>query len=63
MANITPLYMSVSDAQIRYGICHSSLYELFQLEDCPKLKKFGRKTLIPVAEFDKFFEAHLDVSA
>lgn len=59
MQQQTMLYMSVSDALKRYGVSRSSLYLLFRESECPALKKFGKKTLIPVNEFDRFFEAHL----
>lgn len=54
-----PLYMSVRDAKARYGIGQTSLYELFATEGCPAILKFGKKVLIPVAEFDAFFKAQL----
>ncbi len=56
---IDKLYMTISEACSRYGIGRTSLYTLFQLDGCPKLRKFGNRTLVPVAEFDEFFESFL----
>ena len=53
--NVAPLYMSVSQALERYGISRSTFYQIIQLEDCPKLGKVGKKTIIPIAAFDEFF--------
>ena len=60
MENITKLYMTVNEACERYGIGRTSLYATFQMEGCPELKKFGNKTLLPVREFDAFFESLLE---
>lgn len=58
---VEKLYMTVTEACRRYGIGRTSLYSLFALEECPTLRKFGNKTLIPVREFDAFFEGILTV--
>lgn len=55
-SKIAPLYMSVSQALERYGICRTTFYQIAQLEGCPKLGKIGNKTVVPIAAFDKFFD-------
>lgn len=55
--NITPLYMSVSQALERYGVSRTTLYQIFQLDGCPKLGKCGKKILVPVTAFDEFFSS------
>ncbi len=54
-SNVAPLYMSVTQALERYGICRTTFYQIVQLEGCPKLGKVGKKTLVPIAAFDEFF--------
>lgn len=54
-SNVAPLYMSVTQALERYGICRTTFYQIVQLEGCPKLGKVGKKTVIPIAAFDEFY--------
>lgn len=54
--SITPIYMSVNQALERYGISRTTFYQICQLEGCPKLGKVGKKTIIPIVSFDKFFD-------
>ncbi len=56
-SNVAPLYMSVSQALERYGICRTTFYQIVQLDGCPKLGKVGKKTIVPIAAFDEFFNS------
>ncbi|HHU84351.1 MAG TPA: helix-turn-helix domain-containing protein [Clostridiales bacterium] len=60
MVKIDKLYCSISEACIRYGICRSKIYELLKNEECPEVKRFGKKVLIPISSFDKFFDSQLE---
>lgn len=60
---IAQIYMSVADACRRYGIGKTTLYQLMQYNECPEIRKLGHRTLIPVAEFDAFFESLLETPA
>lgn len=61
MSNISQLYMSTQDACKRYSISRTTLYSLFQLDECPLIRKLSNRVLIPVKEFDEFFESVLGV--
>lgn len=56
-SNVAPLYMSVTQALERYGICRTTFYQIVQLDGCPKLGKVGKKTIVPIAAFDEFFNS------
>lgn len=51
---IEKLYMTVSEAEHRYAIGKTKLYELFQYPGCPIIRKLGRRVLIPLKDFDAF---------
>lgn len=63
IVQLEPLYMSVKAACERYSLGRNSIYELFQVKGCPAIKKYGCKVLIPVREFDEFFESQLETAA
>ncbi len=56
MEKVKPIYMSVSDAARRYGIGRNLLYEIMAMNEAPETLKIGKKRLLPIAEYDKFFE-------
>lgn len=56
-SNVAPLYMSVSQALERYGISRTTFYQIVQFDGCPKLGKVGKKTIVPIAAFDEFFNS------
>jgi len=56
------LFITVKMATERYSIGRTSLYELFKRPDCPTIRKFGGKTLIPVKEFDEFILRQMEAA-
>lgn len=54
VSSTTPLYMSVTDAAKRYGMCRNTLYELIALDNAPKVVTIGTKRMLPIAEWDNY---------
>jgi hypothetical protein len=54
MSNITPIYMSVSDAARRYGIGRDLMYEIIGMNEAPNTLKLRGKRLLPIKDFDAF---------
>ncbi len=54
MSNITPIYMSVSDAARRYGIGRDLMYEIIGMNEAPNTLKLRGKRLLPIKDFDEF---------
>lgn len=49
-----PLYMSITDAAKRYGMCRTTFYDLMALDNAPKVVTIGAKRMLPIAEWDAY---------
>ena len=49
-----PLYMSITDAAKRYGMCRTTFYDLMVLDNAPKVVTIGAKRMLPIAEWDAY---------
>ena len=49
-----PLYMSITDAAKRYGMCRTTFYDLMALDNAPKVVTIGTKRMLPIAEWDAY---------
>lgn len=53
-SGVEPIYMSVMQACVRYGLCRESIYEIMRMEDAPNTLNVGKRRLLPIKEYDAF---------
>lgn len=55
-----PLYMSITDAAKRYGMCRTTFYDLMVLDNAPKVVTIGAKRMLPIAEWDSYIRSFVN---